>query len=73
MTLPPIRRLVSERDVLRRERDFLAQKLSAIEARYRELLEINEPKHGGSSIWEVVNPARYQDPEWLALHHDLER
>ncbi len=25
------------------------------------------------SLSEVVNPVRYDDPEWLALHHDLER
>jgi SAM-dependent methyltransferase len=24
-------------------------------------------------LCEVVNPAKYEDPEWLAIHHDLER
>jgi len=27
----------------------------------------------GSGLCEVVNPAKYEDSEWLAVHHDLER
>jgi SAM-dependent methyltransferase len=60
LRIPAIRRLVEERHQLAE--------------RVRELETARRPRSARPyGICEVVNPERYGDPEWLAVHRDLER
>jgi len=78
MRVPPLRRLREDRDRLAARVHELLEDHDRLAARVRELLDDRHlfpaprsPRPYG--ICEVVNPARYEDPEWLAIHHDLER
>jgi SAM-dependent methyltransferase len=63
LQVPAVRHLIEER---RR----LAQRVRELEETQASAMARHERKYG---LCEVVNPAKYEDPEWLAIHHDLER
>lgn len=64
LRVPAIRRLVAERDRLLAENGHLREDLAR---------GVGGGVKATGSLCEVMNPARYRDPEWLALHRDLER
>ncbi len=68
--IPAIGRILAERDRLRAENAALRQELASAPASRSRRPHLTPE---APTLCEVVNPARYRDPEWLALHQDLER
>jgi SAM-dependent methyltransferase len=84
--IPLLRDVIAERDWLRQEtqqliaeRNWLRKKTENLREQVRrELLPPSLVPEIPSelridTLCEVTNPARYIDPKWLELHHDLER
>jgi SAM-dependent methyltransferase len=63
LKVPAVCHLVDERRRLAERVRELEEALASRQTRCRQ-------EYG---LCEIVNPAKYDDPEWLAIHHDLER
>jgi SAM-dependent methyltransferase len=63
LRVPQVRHLLAERQ-------RLVQRVHDLEEAQTRARPRVPRKYG---LCEVVNPAKYDDPEWIAIHHDLER
>jgi SAM-dependent methyltransferase len=70
--MPNIKTVIAERDWLRQENEFLREQVRRDKLPFSPAPSV-PPQLAIHGLCELLNPARYDDPNWLALHEELER